>query len=94
MSDFFNSEIVQWVLATLIGMLILGILGWLQFKLSECAFGLKLVAEEIARVVLEERLVSIPDLFRNSATIFSSRLNCSQPNIPRISIPISVARTH
>jgi len=55
MSDFFNSEIVQWVLATLIGMLILGILGWLQFKRDE-----KIVAEFLKRSGIE-----VPEEIRN-----------------------------
>jgi CRISPR/Cas system CSM-associated protein Csm2 small subunit len=35
MSDFFKNGIVQGVFATLIGVLILGILGWLKFKRDE-----------------------------------------------------------
>lgn len=50
MSDFFNHEMVRWVLATLIGMLILGILGWLQFKRDE-----KIVAEFLKKSGVETR---------------------------------------
>ena len=32
MSDFFNNGIVQGVFITLIGVLVLGIYGWLKFK--------------------------------------------------------------
>ncbi|MDX2505260.1 MAG: hypothetical protein QNL62_12410 [Gammaproteobacteria bacterium] len=35
MSDFLNNDIVQWVLGTLIGGLILGIFGWLKFRRDE-----------------------------------------------------------
>ena len=35
MSDFFKNGIVQGVLATLVGALILGIFGWLKFKRDE-----------------------------------------------------------
>ena len=46
---------------------------------------LKLVDKDIACVVPEVWCGSIPDFFRNAVTIFSSRLNFSQPNKPRTS---------
>ena len=53
MSDFFKNEIVQWVLATIIGALILGIFGWLKFKKDE-----KIVAEFLKNSGVETRHTS------------------------------------
>jgi len=73
MSDFFNSEIVQWVLATLIGMLILGILGWLQFKRDE-----KIVAEFLKRSGIETSRSS------RTTRAISSATNLSQKRLRKI----------
>ena len=50
MSDFLNNEMVQWALAALIGVLILGIFGWLQFKRDE-----KIVTEFLKKSGVETR---------------------------------------
>jgi hypothetical protein len=50
MSDFFRNEIVQGVLVTLIGVLILGIIGWLKFKRDE-----KIVTEFLKNSGIETR---------------------------------------
>ena len=50
MSDFFKNGIVQGVLATLIGVLILGIFGWLKFKRDE-----KIVTEFLKNLEVETR---------------------------------------
>ena len=47
----------------------------------------------IAPVVVKSSHFSTPEFFRNSMTIFSSRLNLSQPNTPRITTTTRVAST-
>jgi hypothetical protein len=54
---------------------------------------LRRVADEIAAVVVESSSDSTPEFFRNSMTIFSSRLNLSQPKTPRIITTTSVTST-
>jgi len=73
MNDFFNNGIVQAVLATLIGVLILGIFGWLKFKRDE-----KVVAK-----FLKNSGVETSHTFRTTHAI-SSATNLSQERIRKV----------
>jgi len=73
MSEFFNNQIVQWVLATLIGGLILGIFGWLQFRRDE-----KIVTE-----FLKKSGVETSHTYRTTHAI-SSVTNLSKKRIRKV----------
>jgi hypothetical protein len=62
MSDFFKNGIVQGLLVTLIGAIILGLFGWLKFKRDE-----KIVAK-----FLQNSGVETPHTFRTTHAISSS----------------------
>lgn len=73
MSDFFNNGIVQVLLATLVGVLVLGIFGWLKFKRDE-----KLVAR-----FLKNSGVENGHAFRTTDAI-SSATNLSKERIRKV----------
>ena len=76
MNDFFNNGIGQWVLATLIVVLILGIFGWLKFRRDE-----KLVAEFLKKSGIDTGDAYIATHVISSATKLSEdriRKVCSQ----------------
>lgn len=73
MSDYFENGIVQGVLATLIGVLILGIIGWLKFKRDE-----KIVTEFLKNSGIETR-----HTFRTTQAI-SSATNLSEERIGKV----------
>lgn len=73
MSDFFNNDILQWLLGTLIGGLILGLLGWLKFRRDE-----KIVSE-----FLKKSGVETGHTYRTTQTI-SSVTNLSKKRIRKV----------
>jgi hypothetical protein len=73
MSDFFKNGIVQGVLATLIGVLVLGIFGWLKFKRDE-----KIVTKFLKNSGVETR-----HNFRTTHAI-SSATNLSEERIRKV----------
>ena len=81
MSDFFNNKIVQGVLVTLIGLLILGIFGWLKFKRDE-----KIVAE-----FLKNSGVEIQHDLRTTRAI-SSATTLSEKRIRKVCSKSSMVR--
>lgn len=52
MNPLFDHEAVQWILASLVGVLILGVFGWLKFKRDE-----KVVARFLKESGLETRRI-------------------------------------
>jgi hypothetical protein len=73
MSNFFNNGIVQGVLATLILVIILGILGWLNFKIDK-----KIVTKFLANSGVESR-----DTY-NTTHAISSAINLSEQRIRKV----------
>ena len=73
MSDFFNNEIVHGVLATIIGVIILGVFGWLKFKRDE----------KIVTRFLKSAKVEPGHAFRSTRAI-SSAINLSHERIKKV----------
>jgi hypothetical protein len=73
MNDFFKNGIVQVVIATLIGALILGIFGWLKFKRDE----------KVVTRFLKNSGVETDHIFRKTHAI-SSATNLSQERIRKV----------
>lgn len=73
MSEFFNNGIVQGVLATIIGVIILGVFGWLKFKRDE-----KIVTE-----FLKKAEVETGHAFRSTHAI-SSAIDLSHERIKKV----------
>lgn len=74
MSDFFKNEIVQGVLAALIGVIILGIFGWLKFKRDE-----KIVID-----FLKNSGVEIPDESSSTTHAIASATKLSQQRVSKV----------
>lgn len=73
MNEFFNNDIMQWIFAAIMGMLILGLFGWLKFKKDE-----KIVTE-----FLKKSGVETSHKFRTTHAI-SSVTNLSHERIKNI----------
>lgn len=73
MNNFFNNGIVQGVLATIIGVLILGLFGWIKFKRDE-----KIVTD-----FLKKSGVETNHTFRSTHAI-SSATNLSEERIRKV----------
>jgi hypothetical protein len=83
MSDLFNNGIVQGVLATLFGVLALGIFGWLKFKRDE----------KIVTRFLKNSGVETPQTFRTTHAI-SLATNLKQERIRKVCSKSSRIRNH
>ena len=81
MSDFFENGIVKGVFVTLIGVLILGILGWLKFKRDE----------KIVTKLLKNSGVESSHTFRTTHAI-SSATNLSEERIRKVCSKSSMIR--
>lgn len=66
MSDLFDNEIVQIVLATLVAVVVLGLFGWLKFRRDE-----KIVVEFLKKSGVETGAASVTTTDISSATRLS-----------------------
>lgn len=73
MSEFFENGIVQGILATIIGAIILGVFGWLKFKRDE----------KIVTKFLEDSKVETGHAFKSTHAI-SSAINLSHERIKKV----------